>query len=102
RRHTRFSRDWSSDVCSSDLGAGAAKHLAGEGEALGDLDDLEAELGVDAEDREVGGQRDGRAGSGVGVDLDVAQVDAFPGGGIFRSEERRVGKECKSGGGTAS
>src|SRR5690606_20218843 len=23
RRHTRFSRDWSSDVCSSDLGAGA-------------------------------------------------------------------------------
>src|SRR5690606_20638772 len=22
RRHTRFSRDWSSDVCSSDLGAG--------------------------------------------------------------------------------
>src|SRR5690606_40752118 len=23
RRHTRFSRDWSSDVCSSDLGGGA-------------------------------------------------------------------------------
>src|SRR5690606_40057860 len=23
RRHTRFSRDWSSDVCSSDLGPGA-------------------------------------------------------------------------------
>src|SRR5690606_41002374 len=22
RRHTRFSRDWSSDVCSSDLGSG--------------------------------------------------------------------------------
>src|SRR5690606_39941841 len=26
RRHTRFSRDWSSDVCSSDLG-GVASHL---------------------------------------------------------------------------
>src|SRR5690606_39523818 len=24
RRHTRFSRDWSSDVCSSDLGSGGA------------------------------------------------------------------------------
>src|SRR5690606_17739365 len=28
RRHTRFSRDWSSDVCSSDLGT--APHLSGE------------------------------------------------------------------------
>src|SRR5690606_38802096 len=26
RRHTRFSRDWSSDVCSSDLPAGALHH----------------------------------------------------------------------------
>src|SRR5690606_25626820 len=28
RRHTRFSRDWSSDVCSSDLGAPAAHEAA--------------------------------------------------------------------------
>src|SRR5690606_10009584 len=28
RRHTRFSRDWSSDVCSSDL-PGTAAHVAG-------------------------------------------------------------------------
>src|SRR5690606_15308456 len=27
RRHTRFSRDWSSDVCSSDLGASASVAL---------------------------------------------------------------------------
>src|SRR5207302_2960585 len=27
RRHTRFSRDWSSDVCSSDLVAAGAKHV---------------------------------------------------------------------------
>src|SRR5690606_40468797 len=26
-RHTRFSRDWSSDVCSSDLGKGGLKML---------------------------------------------------------------------------
>src|SRR3712207_9402708 len=29
RRHTRYWRDWSSDVCSSDLEAGAERHLAG-------------------------------------------------------------------------
>src|SRR5436309_4567821 len=34
RRHTRFSRDWSSDVCSSDLGKGAAVG-AGIGIAVG-------------------------------------------------------------------
>src|SRR5690606_35427905 len=27
-RHTRFSRDWSSDVCSSDLGANSTRALA--------------------------------------------------------------------------
>src|SRR5699024_12235163 len=26
RRHTRSKRDWSSDVCSSDLGAGSGRH----------------------------------------------------------------------------
>src|SRR5690606_40657395 len=28
RRHTRFSRDWSSDVCSSDLGGARRAHPA--------------------------------------------------------------------------
>src|SRR5690606_39927586 len=31
RRHTRFSRDWSSDVCSSDLAGGAAGFSAIDG-----------------------------------------------------------------------
>src|SRR5690606_39585371 len=30
RRHTRFSRDWSSDVCSSDLRAGAKEESSQE------------------------------------------------------------------------
>src|SRR5690606_40004718 len=41
RRHTRFSRDWSSDVCSSDLvGVEAARQrVRGDGDqALGQLD----------------------------------------------------------------
>src|SRR6202043_3324009 len=59
RRHTSFSRDWSSDVCSSDLERGN-RHPAGEGTAAP------------------------RRGEVVGP--------AQPG----RSEERRVGKECRS------
>src|SRR6266511_4994493 len=58
RRHTSFSRDWSSDVCSSELLQGLARISAGgvaEGMAL----------------------------------LDEAMT-------WRRSEERRVGKECRS------
>src|SRR5439155_11564585 len=62
RRHTRWPRDWSSDVCSSDL-ADRGGHLA-----------------ADVAYR----RRDGR-------DPDLALVDGFG-----RSEERRVGKECRS------
>src|SRR6266700_6435183 len=32
RRHTRFSRDWSSDVCSSDLGGARSKEKVGPNE----------------------------------------------------------------------
>src|SRR5690606_40902257 len=39
RRHTRFSRDWSSDVCSSDL---AAPHLAAAGGAILNISDVYA------------------------------------------------------------
>src|SRR5207342_3709657 len=66
RRHTRFSRDWSSDVCSSDL-AGAP------GGAL--------------DQEHLGPVR-------VPGDHDLAGAD--PAGPADRSEERRVGKECRS------
>src|SRR5215813_5441557 len=60
RRHTSCGRDWSSDVCSSDLadGVGGA--------------DLVVDVRVVVRDR--------------------AQVDPL----AARSEERRVGKECRS------
>src|SRR5690606_39506298 len=38
RRHTRFSRDWSSDVCSSDLQRDRADDDAGRGRGAGDAD----------------------------------------------------------------
>src|SRR5690606_39279771 len=72
RRHTRFSRDWSSDVCSSDLrtpGPESYERAPG-GAACGRLG--RAPLGGCA-----------AAGTGRGPRTD-------------RSEERRVGKECRA------
>src|SRR5438874_13210517 len=61
RRHTRSLRDWSSDVCSSDLIARVAR---------------------------------GRGGCGAMRAAAVIAGALFLGGG--RSEERRVGKECRA------
>src|SRR5439155_13221289 len=77
RRHTRWPRDWSSDVCSSDL------------------DEASGYLAVPS------------AGSGPGVIVIqewwglVPQIKATcdrlaEEGFVARSEERRVGKECRS------
>src|SRR2546422_5248149 len=72
RRHTRCSRDWSSDVCSSDLARGAAEAKdPAEPSCTAVLSPMEGRVGLDL-------ARDHRP------DL------------ILRSEERRVGKECRS------
>src|SRR5262245_65520820 len=68
RRHTRCLSDWSSDVCSSDLG-GAQRRQQPEQQHRGEA---------------AAEQEQERAG------VDVRLVE--PG----RSEERRVGKECRS------
>src|SRR2546429_4956620 len=73
RRHTRCSRDWSSDVCSSDLSGSEEKTFNAE----------------DTEKREStkkSGEKSARAKPAVAVET------------VFmpRSEERRVGKECRS------
>src|SRR3712207_7520337 len=65
RRHTRYWRDWSSDVCSSDL-RGALRGLDVRGEVIG--------LAIARH-----------------VERDRARELA-----ARRSEERRVGKECRS------
>src|SRR5207245_8464925 len=70
RRHTRCYRDWSSDVCSSDLGVGLDGDPAGvEGDPLADQHRT---------------SRPGRGGP-VGGDDQPRR----------RSEERRVGKEWR-------
>src|SRR5258707_2867766 len=85
RRHTRYWRDWSSDVCSSDLFieadvldervvhvaiARVRVHVA---HGCGDRVDHRAQLAF------------------LVLDLGLRELDL-----VDRSEERRVGKECRS------
>src|SRR3712207_7703145 len=80
RRHTRYWRDWSSDVCSSDLEAGLL-----EGRTV---------LGLDLDQR-AGDRQAQRAGltADAATPEDADDVVLL---GPLRSEERRVGKECRS------
>src|SRR5260370_26762437 len=75
RRHTRFKCDWSSDVCSSDL----AFHT---GQAAEQIEkDSDRDRWFTAEEAKDYGF----------VDEVVRSAQQIP-----RSEERRVGKECRS------
>src|SRR5438105_13891234 len=79
RRHTRSTRDWSSDVCSSDL----------QGECI-------AAIGLDAlpgTARDLA-RRDHLAAIAARAQLSGQSIAA--GACLVRSEERRVGKECRS------
>src|SRR3712207_7053940 len=76
RRHTRYWRDWSSDVCSSDL---FPVSLISRIEIL--KDGASALYGSEA----------------VGGVVNIFTRDDYQGMEIgARSEERRVGKECRS------
>src|SRR3712207_8377615 len=87
RRHTRYWRDWSSDVCSSDLRFRVVLREAGQAEQVSSI---HAEAGVCQEFSllaELGGQ-------GV-VKAYLFQFEVRSAESV-RSEERRVGKECRS------
>src|SRR5688572_32604847 len=84
RRHTRFDCDWSSDVCSSDLSDGV---VAG---------NVNSPTGQRAAIRQTTGEiayLDDLAPTPQGIRFqqiyDISD-------GCVRSEERRVGKECRS------
>src|SRR5207253_6133272 len=86
RRHTRWPRDWSSDVCSSDLPRAGriyghqlrkVARLAA-AEIVGQAGDLPELVAVDAP----------RSGGEADVEPAVTL--------LVRSEERRVGKDCRS------
>src|SRR3712207_8763895 len=74
RRHTRYWRDWSSDVCSSDLFevGGYGLHLYCTGKPGAPVVVMDSGLG------------------GTMLDWQLVQPE------VARSEERGVGKECRS------
>src|SRR2546430_6994509 len=83
RRHTRFDCDWSSDVCSSDLVLVGSVLLSGQysaqrGEALATPSESPASANT-------------KEGSALNATFEV--TGSWP---ANRSEERRVGKECRS------
>src|SRR5690349_24923579 len=79
RRHTRSLRDWSSDVCSSDL-----RHQD-------PAQARSAQAGVIKEKSHAYRDR-----SPISADAYRCRGKAFQDGAGHRSEERRVGKECRS------
>src|SRR5207248_8371877 len=88
RRHTRSYGDWSSDVCSSDLSRGCKR--AGRLEGRG----VPEERLVEAPRRKpLAVRTEGQAPHLVGVSRQRVKLSA---GSRLRSEERRVGKECRS------
>src|SRR3712207_6905847 len=85
RRHTRYWRDWSSDVCSSDL--------TGSVNVASLIDDTEATNWAALN------QAAGVHNSQPSVTVDLAGPDPILVDSVrvsARSEERRVGKECRS------
>src|SRR5256885_11132409 len=81
RRHTRLQGDWSSDVCSSDLKEDENMRRQGEEE---EEDDEEFEEQQD--------QREWIRNIGVEKQREDGMIKER----LIRSEERRVGKECRS------
>src|SRR5690606_40727386 len=96
RRHTRFSRDWSSDVCSSDLFLGIDVGTSGTKALLvtGDGRPLESAT----VEYPLHWPRPGWAEQDA-EDWWQATVEATRRVLQKRSEERRVGKECRCRGG---
>src|SRR5690606_40769231 len=85
RRHTRFSRDWSSDVCSSDLN---------QNDHLLVVQWVEASTHPDAPHVQ---PVNGHFGYGYQWWIPESKQGEFMAMGVYgRSEERRVGKECRS------
>src|SRR3989440_3570368 len=81
RRHTRSDRDWSSDVCSSDLYAVRAFEFHALDYLLKPFDRERFQTAIERAKRQI------RRDSGARMDARILAL---------RSEERRVGKECRS------
>src|SRR5690606_40340622 len=93
RRHTRFSRDWSSDVCSSDLAVGITSWLIFQ--AVFNVGGVTAAIpftGITLPFISYGGSSLVVIFGGAGILLNISRQTVSP----VRSEERRVGEEWRS------
>src|SRR4051794_41267694 len=77
RRHTRWTGDWSSDVCSSDL-----SYRVSSGSYNLSLSVLKRKFDIEQGSTLIW------TGDPTSADIDITAS--------YRSEERRVGKECRS------
>src|SRR5207253_8043684 len=96
RRHTRWPRDWSSDVCSSDL---PQQGLVLRGPIILRYQDRGASFTFHSAADIAHDAIDGKAPFIEPPDQDIALVGVHH--DRSRSEERRVGKECRLCGGGA-
>src|SRR5947209_8994820 len=92
RRHTRYWRDWSSDVCSSDP---KLRRFGYSRPYRSELSKLAAERPPILAPRGPLPLTGGRAPHMARGDRATVESSTSPSG---RSEERRVGKECRAGG----
>src|SRR5690606_40725678 len=96
RRHTRFSRDWSSDVCSSDLSRPTHKSTVESRVAPGQTREQTIEGTEETAFLVVplrnGLEQGGAQRRGEGQRQEAREQDRDR----QRSEERRVGKECRA------
>src|SRR5690606_40248120 len=91
RRHTRFSRDWSSDVCSSDLIIIENMDLVDEPtQIIPNVENIK-----NGNDINMPKPKKKESDGGLKV-VFLAILLAFIVVSSLRSEERRVGKECRS------
>src|SRR5690606_40831058 len=89
RRHTRFSRDWSSDVCSSDLARRGGKGPVGD-DRPGGGDDRPGWWVTTVGRHRLPGKSVTTNGRHPPYDQRSSPTIQ-----LIRSEERRVGKECR-------
>src|SRR5690606_39542751 len=95
RRHTRFSRDWSSDVCSSDLSTPPDSLLNGSHKYA------DGTIHLDLEQKEIPSSNLNKQWHyAAGIPSPHPETGKFRDGLSLvpprsRSEERRVGKDCR-------
>src|SRR5690606_41138667 len=92
RRHTRFSRDWSSDVCSSDLGASPDVQVALAPQSVSEQADALAPV-QDEQDEQVAPQSPSSTPASQLTEPVPAARGSEAAPKAVRSEERRGGRE---------